>query len=84
MPQDAVMFAERQASRCGKDFSALFLAFLREQFGYSGPQSKTVYTVTDEIGPITASLSGIAALPGNADDKDLLAAAVYEKYNSLP
>ena len=34
MPQNVVRFVERQATRHGTDFSALFVAFLREHFGF--------------------------------------------------
>ena len=62
MPQKAVRFVERQTLRQGTDFSALFVVFLRERFGFG----------EDDV-----------SLPEGMSDKDLLASAMLEKYNSL-
>lgn len=85
MPQNVVRFVERQATRHGTDFSALFVAFLREHFGFGESEDvdTTVQSVAEDVGTLTRSLSGIVSLPEGVSDKDLTVAAMLEKYNSL-
>jgi hypothetical protein len=85
MPQKAVRFVERQTLRQGTDLSALFVAFLRERFGF-GEDNDSVdaaQVVSEDVGTLTRQLSGIVSLPEGISDKDLLASAMLEKYNSL-
>ena len=85
MPQKAVRFVERQAMRHGMDFSALFVAFLREQYGFGECEDveATVQGFSEDVGTLTRSLSGVVSLPECISDKDLIAAAMLEKYASL-
>ena len=67
------------------DFSALFVVFLRERFGF-GEDNDSVdaaQVVSEDVGTLTRQLSGIVSLPGGISDKDLFASAMLEKYNSL-
>ena len=85
MPQKAVRFVERQTLRQGTDLSALFVAFLRERFGF-GEDNDSVDAAqvsSEDVGTLTRQLSGIASLPEGISDKDLFASAMFEKYNSL-
>ncbi len=85
MSPDAVRFAERQASRRGMDFSALFVAFLRDKFGYEedAVKGKTANAHVKDVGALTQSLSGVVDLPQGVSDKELLSAAMLEKYESM-
>ncbi len=82
VPQEAVRFAEDQANLRGVDFSALFVAFLRDRFGYDGKVS-VAPSLGLEGGTLTQELSGIVKLPQDVSDKDLIASAMVDKYNSL-
>ena len=85
MPQKAVRFVERQTLRQGTDFSALFVGFLRERFGFSEDNDSVdaAQVVSEDVGTLTRQLSGIVSLPEGISDKDLFASAMLEKYNSL-
>ena len=85
MPQKAVRFVERQTLRQGMDFSALFVVFLRERFGFGEDDDSVdaAQGVSEDVGTLTRQLSGIVSLPGGISDKDLFASAMLEKYNSL-
>ena len=85
MPQKAVRFVERQTLRQGTDFSALFVVFLRERFGFGedNDSADAAQVVSEDVGTLTRQLSGIVSLPEGISDKDLLASAMLEKYNSL-
>jgi hypothetical protein len=85
MPLKAVRFVERQAMRHGTDFSALFVDFLHEQFGFGECEDveATVQGFSEDEGTLTRSLSGIVSLPEGTSDKDMIAAAMLEKYASL-
>ena len=61
MPQKAVRFVERQTLRQGTDFSALFVVFLRERFGF-GEDDDSVDADSSRVG--TASVQQqVVALP---------------------
>ena len=81
MPQEAVRFTERKLDEAGADFSALFLAFLRTQFGYE--ESAGASSENGDVGALTRSLSGVVKLNEDVDDKDLFAKGVMEKYASI-
>ena len=85
MPQKAVRFVERQATCHGTDFSALFMAFLHEHFGFGEETDgeETTHLVSEEVGTLTKQLSGIVCLPDGVSDKELIATAMLEKYHSL-
>lgn len=82
VPQGAVEFAERQAARHNVDMSILFVAFLRDRFGYQY-QGAASRVEDGEISPLTQSLSGIARVADGLDDRDLIAKAMLEKYEAL-
>lgn len=82
VPQGAVEFAERQAARHNVDMSILFVAFLRDRFGYQY-QGAVSRVENGEISPLTQSLSGIARVAEGLDDRDLIAKAMLEKYEAL-
>ena len=83
VPHSAVEFAERQAARQDVDLSILFVAFLRDRFGYQY-QGAEEGLATHEVSPLTQSLSGIARVPDGVDDRDLIAKAMLDKYEALP
>ena len=83
VPHSAVEFAERQAARQDVDLSILFVAFLRDRFGYQY-QGAAEGLATHEVSPLTQSLSGIARVPDGVDDRDLIAKAMLDKYEALP
>ena len=83
VPHGAVEFAERQAARQNVDLSILFVAFLRDRFGYQY-QGAAESATAHEVSPLTRSLSGIARVPDGADDRDLIAKAMLDKYEALP
>ena len=83
VPHGAVEFAERQAARHNVDMSILFVAFLRDRFGYQY-QGAADSVADDAISPLTQSLSGIVRLPdGDMNDRDLIAKALLDKYEAL-
>ena len=83
VPQGAVEFAERQAARHNVDMSILFVAFLRDRFGYQY-QGAVDSMADDAISPLTQSLSGIVRLPdSDINDRDLIAKAMLDKYEAL-
>ena len=83
VPHSAVEFAERQAARQDVDLSILFIAFLRDRFGYQY-QGAAEREEVREVSPLTRSLSGIARVPDGIDDRDLIAKAMLDKYEALP
>ena len=83
VPHGAVEFAERQAARHNVDMSILFVAFLRDRFGYQY-QGAVGSVPDDAISPLTQSLSGIVRLPdSDINDCDLIAKAMLDKYETL-
>ena len=83
VPHSAVEFAERQAARQNVDLSILFVSFLRDRFGYQY-QGAADGVEDEEISPLTQSLSGIARVAEDLDDRDLIAKAMLDKYEALP
>ena len=83
VPHGAVEFAERQAARQNVDLSILFVAFLRDRFGYQSQDAEESVAM-HEVGPLTQSLSGIARVLNGTDDHDLVAKAMLDKYEALP
>ena len=73
MPQKAVRFVERQTLRQGTDFSALFVVFLRERFGFGEDDDSvdTAQGVSEDIGTNTRQYSGIVRLPGRPQSRHL-------------
>ena len=83
VPHSAVEFAERQAARHNVDMSVLFVAFLRDRFGYQY-QGAVDSMADDAVSPLTQSLSGIVRLPDrDINDHDLIAKAMLDKYEAL-
>ena len=82
VPHSAVEFAERQAARQNVDLSILFVAFLRDRFGYQY-QGALGSVEDEEISPLTQSLSGIARVVEDMEDRDLIAKAMVDKYEAL-
>ena len=84
MPPKAVRFVERQTARHGTDLSALFVDFLREHFGFGeNEELEDVQGPSEDVGMLTRQLSGIVSIPDGVSDKELVATAMLERYNSL-
>ena len=73
-PEEVIADAKRIAERKRTSVSGLFVRLVRACDQEADPQ--------DSLGPITLRASGVAALPADRADAELLEEALSEKYGS--